>query len=138
MAWSVDAARGGTRVSGLRVSLTLASAPPSPLAPAGGFVAHVESSCLLDDDGNPQDFSYCISFNKDLLTCWDPQKGAMVPLEFGMLNRLASQLSDILNNQEILRQRLSVGLQECAKHTQPFWGSLTQRTRKKRGVRRGC
>lgn len=96
---------------------------------AGGFLAHVESACLLDDDGNPQDFSYCISFNKDLLTCWDPQEGAMVPLEFGMLNGLATQLAGFLNNQDILRQRLSAGLQECAKHTQPFWGSLTQRTR---------
>ncbi|OWK07045.1 hypothetical protein Celaphus_00018543 [Cervus elaphus hippelaphus] len=46
---------------------------------AGGFVAHVESTCLLDDDGNPKDFSYCISFNKDLLTCWDPLQASMVP-----------------------------------------------------------
>lgn len=134
MAWSVDAAQGGTRVSGLRVSLTLASAPPSPLAPAGGFVAHVESTCLLDDDGIPQDFTYCISFNKDLLACWDPENRAMVPREFGVLNALATGLSDDLNKQETLLQRLSAGLQDCATHTQPFWGSLTQRTRKERGV----
>lgn len=100
-------------------------------------MAHVETTCLLDDDGIPQDFTYCISFNKDLLTCWDPKEGAMVPLEFGVLNFLATDLSGYLNNQEILRQRLSVGLQDCATHTQPFWGSLTQRTRKERGVRRG-
>ncbi|XP_008158321.3 HLA class II histocompatibility antigen, DM beta chain [Eptesicus fuscus] len=96
---------------------------------AGGFVAHVESTCLLDDDGIPQDFTYCVSFNKDLLTCWDPKNGAMVPREFGVLNPLATDLSDDLNKQETLRQRLSVGLQDCATHTQPFWGSLTQRTR---------
>lgn len=110
------------------------SAPPS-LAPAGGFVAHVESTCLLDDDGIPQDFTYCISFNKDLLTCWDPEKRAMVPLEFGVLNPLATSFANYLNNQEILLQRLSVGLQDCATRTQPFWESLTQRIRKERGVR---
>ncbi|XP_054424674.1 HLA class II histocompatibility antigen, DM beta chain isoform X2 [Pteronotus mesoamericanus] len=96
---------------------------------AGGFVAHVESTCLLDDDGTPQDFTYCISFNKDLLTCWDPKERAMVPLEFGALNVLATYLSSYLNNQENLLQRLSEGLQDCATHTQPFWASLTQRTR---------
>lgn len=96
-------------------------------AGAGGFVAHVESSCLLDDDGIVQDFSYCISFNKDLLTCWDPQKQAMVPLEFGVLSPLATSLSDYLNNQEILLQRLSAGPQDCV--SQSHFGSLTQRTR---------
>ncbi|XP_045691088.1 HLA class II histocompatibility antigen, DM beta chain [Phyllostomus hastatus] len=96
---------------------------------AGGFVAHVESTCLLDDDGTAQDFTYCISFNKDLLTCWDPQKKAMVPCEFGVLNPLATYFSTYLNAQKNLLQRLSEGLQNCTTHTQPFWGSLTQRTR---------
>lgn len=121
-------------MSGLWVSLTLAPAPPSPLVLAGGFVAHVESTCLLDDDGTPQDFSYCISFNKDLLTCWDAEKGAMVPLEFGVLHPLAANFADYLNKQEILLQRLSAGRQDCALRTQPFWGSLTQRIRKERGA----
>lgn len=119
------------------VSLSLVSDLPSSLAPAGGFVAHVESTCLLDDDGTAQDFTYCISFNKDLLTCWDPQKRAMVPCEFGVLNPLATYFSNYLNTQENLLQRLSEGLQDCTTHTQPFWGSLTQRTRKERGVPRG-
>ncbi|XP_059558021.1 HLA class II histocompatibility antigen, DM beta chain [Myotis daubentonii] len=96
---------------------------------AGGFVAHVVSTCLLDDDGIPQDFTYCISFNKDLLTCWDPEERAMVPLEFGMLNGLAAYLANYLNSQEVLLQRLSAGPQDCATRTQPFWESLTQRTR---------
>lgn len=96
---------------------------------AGGFVAHVESTCLLDDDGTPLDFTYCVSFNKDLLTCWDPKEGKMAPCEFGVLNILAVQLSNYLNKQENLTQRLSAGLQDCATHTQPFWGSLTRRTR---------
>lgn len=110
--------------------------PPAP-TPAAGFVAHVESSCLLDDAGTPQDFTYCISFNKDLLTCWDPQKGQMAPCEFGTLYGLADSISNYLNNQELLIRRLSDGLQDCATHTQPFWGSLTHRARKERGVQRG-
>lgn len=96
---------------------------------AGGFVAHVESTCLLDDNGTPQDFTYCVSFNKDLLTCWDPKEGQMAPCEFGTLNMLATYLSDYLNKQKGLLQRLSEGLQDCATHTKPFWGSLTHRTR---------
>ncbi|XP_010332305.1 HLA class II histocompatibility antigen, DM beta chain isoform X2 [Saimiri boliviensis] len=96
---------------------------------AGGFVAHVESTCLLDDDGTPKDFTYCISFNKDLLTCWDPEEKEMAPCEFGVLNGLANFLSAYLNKQDTLMQRLSNGLQDCATHTQPFWGSLTNRTR---------
>lgn len=96
---------------------------------AGGFVAHVESSCLLDDDGTPKEFKYCISFNKDLLTCWDPLQANMVPCEFGVLYGLAKYLSDFLNRNENLIQRLSNGLQDCATHTQPFWKSLTHRTR---------
>ncbi|XP_004479874.1 HLA class II histocompatibility antigen, DM beta chain [Dasypus novemcinctus] len=96
---------------------------------AGGFVAHVESSCLLDDDGAPKDFTYCVSFNKDVLTCWDPQENMMVPCEFGMLSPLAQYLSTYLNKKENLLQRLHSGLQDCATHTQPFWGSLTSRAR---------
>ncbi|XP_049745842.1 HLA class II histocompatibility antigen, DM beta chain isoform X3 [Elephas maximus indicus] len=96
---------------------------------AGGFVAHVESHCLLDDEGTPKDFTYCVSFNKDLLTCWDPEQGLMAPREFGVLKALATYLSAYLNKQENLLQRLQNGLQDCATHTQPFWGSLTHRTR---------
>ncbi|XP_040329078.1 HLA class II histocompatibility antigen, DM beta chain isoform X1 [Herpailurus yagouaroundi] len=95
----------------------------------GAFLAHVESTCLLDDDGTPKDFTYCVSFNKDLLTCWDPQTSQMAPCEFGVLSILANYLSDYLNQQESLLQRLSNGLQDCATHTQSFWGSLTHRTR---------
>lgn len=100
-------------------------------------MAHVESTCLLDDDGTPQDFTYCVSFNKDLLTCWNPKEGAMAPCEFGALYPLAVQLSAYLNKQENLLQRLSKEPQDCATYTQPFWGSLTRRTRKERGVQRG-
>lgn len=96
---------------------------------SGGFVAHVESTCLLDDDGTPQDFTYCVSFNKDLLTCWNPEQAQMVPCEFGTLYFLANGLSNYLNKQEDLIQRLSNGLQDCSTHTQAFWGSLTHRTR---------
>ncbi|XP_068816960.1 HLA class II histocompatibility antigen, DM beta chain isoform X1 [Capricornis sumatraensis] len=96
---------------------------------AGGFVAHVESTCLLDDDGSPKEFTYCVSFNKDLLTCWDPLQASMVPREFGVLNGLAKYLSESLNSNDVLIQRLSSGLQDCAVHTQPFWSSLTHRTR---------
>ncbi|XP_012900293.1 HLA class II histocompatibility antigen, DM beta chain isoform X1 [Mustela nigripes] len=95
----------------------------------GGFIAHVESTCLLDDDGTAKDFTYCVSFNKDLLTCWDRDKSKMVPLEFGALNPLAKYLSEFLNHQESVLSRLSNGLQDCATHTQSFWGSLTHRTR---------
>ncbi|KAM6185073.1 HLA class II histocompatibility antigen, DM beta chain [Rhynchocyon petersi] len=96
---------------------------------AGGFVAHVESRCVLDDEGTPQDFTYCISFNKDLLTCWDPQEEKMVSCEFGVLNPLANYFSESLNQQQNLLERLKNGLQDCATHTQPFWTPLTQRTR---------
>ncbi|KAM9234036.1 HLA class II histocompatibility antigen, DM beta chain isoform 1-T1 [Dugong dugon] len=96
---------------------------------AGGFLAHVESQCLLDDEGTPKDFTYCISFNKAVLTCWDPEEAMMSPCEFGVLNGLAIYLSKYLNKQENLLQRLRNGLQDCAMHTQPFWGSLTHRTR---------
>ncbi|XP_007937624.1 HLA class II histocompatibility antigen, DM beta chain [Orycteropus afer afer] len=96
---------------------------------AGGFVTHVESFCLLDEEGTPKDFMYCISFNKDVLTCWDPGQAKMAPCEFGVLNGLAVDLSAYLNQQENLLQRLSNGLQDCATHTQPFWGPLTQRTK---------
>lgn len=96
---------------------------------AGGFIAHVESTCLLDDDGTPKDFTYCVSFNKDLLTCWDRNETKMVPCEYGALNVLAKYLSNYLNKQEPVIQRLSNGLQDCATHTQSFWGSLTHRTR---------
>ncbi|KAF3831386.1 hypothetical protein GH733_000198 [Mirounga leonina] len=102
---------------------------PLSLVPVGGFIAHVESTCLLDDDGTPKDFTYCVSFNKDLLTCWDPEEAKMAPCEFGALNVLANYLSEYLNQQESLLQRLSNGLQDCATHTQSFWGSLTHRTR---------
>lgn len=110
---------------------------PLSLVPVGGFIAHVESTCLLDDDGTAKDFTYCVSFNKDLLTCWDRDKSQMVPLEFGALNPLAKYLSEFLNHQESVLSRLSNGLQDCATHTQSFWGSLTHRTRKKRGAQRG-
>nr|XP_012802812.1 HLA class II histocompatibility antigen, DM beta chain [Jaculus jaculus] len=96
---------------------------------AGGFVAHVESICLLDDDGVPKDFTYCISFNKDLLACWDPDEGKMAPCEFGTLAGLANSIVDYLNQDEHLLQRLRNGLQDCATRTQPFWGTLTHRTR---------
>ncbi|XP_062043413.1 HLA class II histocompatibility antigen, DM beta chain [Lepus europaeus] len=96
---------------------------------AGGFVAHVESTCLLDDDGTPRDFTYCISFNKDLLTCWDPQKDQLTPVEFGVLNPLARSISEYLNQSDTLLQRLRNGLKNCGTHTQPFWKSLTHRTR---------
>lgn len=96
---------------------------------AGGFVAHVESSCLLDDDGNPKDFTYCVSFNKDLLTCWDPQEGKMAPCEFGTLRVLALNLAQSLNRESTLLQRLHSGLQNCATHTNPFWDKLTRRAR---------
>lgn len=96
---------------------------------AGGFVAHVESTCLLDDDGSPKDFTYCISFNKDLLACWNPEQGKIAPCEFGTLNFLAEDISEYLNQKDNLLQRLHNGLQDCATHTQPFWKSLTNRTR---------
>lgn len=96
---------------------------------AGGFVAHVESTCLLDDNGTPKDFTYCVSFNKDLLACWDPEEKKIAICEFGTLNMLANSISDYLNQNDRLLQRLSNGLQDCATHTQPFWGSLTHRTR---------
>lgn len=95
----------------------------------GGFVAHVESTCLLDNDGNPQDFTYCVSFNKDLLACWDPEQGKIAPCEFGVLYNLAELISNYLNKDEQLLQRLGKGLQDCAVHTKPFWNALTHRTR---------
>lgn len=116
---------------------SLRSLSSPSLVPAGGFIAHVESACLLDDDGTPKDFAYCVSFNKDLLTCWDSVEGKMAPCEFGALNFLAKYLSDYLNQQEPLLQRLSNGLQDCAARTQSFWGSLTRRTSKTRGAQRG-
>lgn len=96
-------------------------------------MAHVESTCVLDDAGTPQDFTYCVSFNKDLLACWDPDVGKIVPCEFGVLSRLAEIISNILNEQESLIHRLQNGLQDCATHTQPFWDVLTHRTSEQRG-----
>ncbi|KAG8512153.1 HLA class II histocompatibility antigen, DM beta chain, partial [Galemys pyrenaicus] len=96
---------------------------------AGGFIAHVESTCVLDDDGMPQEFTYCISFNKDLLTCWNQNQSLMVPCEFGTLFPLADSISKFLNTQDNLLQRLSSGLQDCATHTSAFWRSLTHRIR---------
>lgn len=96
---------------------------------AGGFVAHVESTCVLNDAGTPQDFTYCVSFNKDLLACWDPDVGKIVPCEFGVLYPWAENFSRILNKEESLLQRLQNGLLDCASHTQPFWNALTHRTR---------
>lgn len=95
----------------------------------GGFVAHVESTCLLDDDGVPKDFTYCVSFNKDLLACWDPEEGHVAPCEFGTLANLAMFISQYLNKDDSLIQRLHNGLQDCGTHTQPFWDVLTHRTR---------
>lgn len=100
-------------------------------------MAHVESTCLLDDDGDPKDFTYCISFNKDLLACWNPEEGKIAPCEFGTLYELAQVISEYLNRNAELLQRLHNGLKDCATLTQPFWKSLTNRTRKKRGVQRG-
>ncbi|XP_012577177.1 PREDICTED: HLA class II histocompatibility antigen, DM beta chain [Condylura cristata] len=96
---------------------------------AGAFVTHVESTCVLDDDGTPSDFTYCISFNKDLLTCWDPDMGQMSPCEFGTLYSLAASIATYLNNDDNFLQRLSNGLKDCAIHTQDFWESLTHRIR---------
>ncbi|XP_040588209.1 class II histocompatibility antigen, M beta 1 chain [Mesocricetus auratus] len=95
----------------------------------GGFVAHVESTCLLDDSGTAKDFTYCVAFNKDLLACWDPEEGKIVPCEFGVLYNLAVFISDNLNENKALLERLGNGLRDCATHTQPFWDALTQRTR---------
>ncbi|XP_054983875.1 HLA class II histocompatibility antigen, DM beta chain [Sorex araneus] len=94
---------------------------------AGGFVSQLESTCILDSDGTPVDFSFCMSFNKDLLTCWDPEQTMMVPRDYGVLSSLASGLSNYLNKMENLIQYLSRGLQDCSSHTQPFWGALTKR-----------
>ncbi|XP_020829992.1 HLA class II histocompatibility antigen, DM beta chain isoform X1 [Phascolarctos cinereus] len=96
---------------------------------AGGFVTHVESGCMLDEEGSVKDFTYCISFNKDVLTCWDSEANKMAAVDFGILNPLAKKLSEILSNDSALMDRLSKGLQDCAIHTKPFWGALTQRTR---------
>ncbi|XP_072497810.1 HLA class II histocompatibility antigen, DM beta chain isoform X2 [Notamacropus eugenii] len=95
----------------------------------GGFVTHVESGCILDEEGSVKDFEYCISFNKDVLTCWDSDTSKMVTVEFGILRPLADWLSDTFNNDTALINRLSEGFQNCASHTKPFWGSLTHRTR---------
>lgn len=94
---------------------------------ADGFVTHVESTCVLADDGTPVDFMFCVSFNKDVLTCWDSQQTMMVPCEYGMLFGLATNLSDMLNRMDSLLQYLSGGLKNCASRS--FWGQLTQRTR---------
>lgn len=91
-------------------------------------MAHVESTCLLDDDGIPKDFTYCISFNKDLLACWDPEVGKIAPCEFGVLFKLAEAISNSLNQDERLIRRMRNGLKDCATHTQPFWNALTHRT----------
>lgn len=94
---------------------------------AGGFVTHVESTCLLDDDGTPMDFTFCMSFNKDLLTCWDPQQAQMIPREYGALFPWASDLSNALNGIQSLIQYLSRGLQNCASLS--VWKPLIQRIR---------
>lgn len=98
-------------------------------------MAHVESTCLLDDSGTPKDFTYCVAFNKDLLACWDPESGQIVPIEFGVLYNLAVFISKSLNTNEALIRRLGKGLQDCAMHTQPFWDALTHRTSEQRGCR---
>lgn len=49
--------------------------------------------------------------------------GQYGPREFGVLSGLAKYLSDSLNSDDVLIQRLSSGLQDCAVHTQPFWSS---------------
>ncbi|XP_051852306.1 class II histocompatibility antigen, M beta 1 chain [Antechinus flavipes] len=96
---------------------------------AGAFVTHVESDCILDENGSVKDFTYCISFNKNVLTCWDSEIKKMVTVDYGILHPLAEYLSHSLNNNSALIHRLRSGLQDCASHTKPFWGSLTQRTR---------
>uniref|UniRef100_F6W4C3 Major histocompatibility complex, class II, DM beta n=1 Tax=Monodelphis domestica TaxID=13616 RepID=F6W4C3_MONDO len=96
---------------------------------AEGFVTHVESSCVLDEDGSAKDFSYCISFNKAMLTCWDSETKMMVTVNFGILQGIAEQITNYTNHQSNFISRLSNGLQDCASHTKPFWGALTQRTR---------
>ncbi|XP_043818264.1 class II histocompatibility antigen, M beta 1 chain isoform X2 [Dromiciops gliroides] len=96
---------------------------------AGGFVTHVETGCVLDEDGSVKDFTYCVSFNKDVLTCWDSETNKMVPVDFGILHMVAEELSKDLNKDSDLRNRLSNGFQDCASHTKPFWGPLTHRTR---------
>lgn len=96
---------------------------------AGGFVAHVESTCLLDDNGVPKDFTYCVSFNKDLLACWDPGAKQIAPCEFGVLHGFAEGISKYLNQNESLLKRLENGLRDCAVHTQPFWDALTHRSK---------
>lgn len=104
-------------------------------------MAHVESTCVLDDNGTPQDFTFCVSFNKDLLACWDPEAGKIAPCEFGMLYKLAEVISENLNGNEALLRRLSNGFRDCAVHTQPFWDTLTHRTSEQRGcweMQRGC
>uniref|UniRef100_A0A4X2LET6 Major histocompatibility complex, class II, DM beta n=1 Tax=Vombatus ursinus TaxID=29139 RepID=A0A4X2LET6_VOMUR len=101
---------------------------------AGGFVTHVESGCILDEEGSVKDFTYCISFNKDVLTCWDSEANKMAAVDFGVLHPLAEELSEILSNRSDFMDHMNKGLQDCASHTKPFWGSLTQRTRKKEGA----
>ncbi|XP_068929505.1 class II histocompatibility antigen, M beta 1 chain [Petaurus breviceps papuanus] len=96
---------------------------------AGGFVTHVESGCMLDEEGSVKDFTYCISFNKAVLTCWNSETNKMTTVDFGILYPLAEEISASLNNDSDFIDHLKKGLQDCFSHTKPFWGSLTQRTR---------
>lgn len=48
---------------------------------------------------------------------------------------MAEIISNSLNQQESLVQRLHNGLKDCATHTQPFWNALTHRTSEQRGSR---
>ncbi|XP_038598189.1 HLA class II histocompatibility antigen, DM beta chain [Tachyglossus aculeatus] len=96
---------------------------------ADGFVLHVESSCVLDDQETPQDFSYCISFNKMALVCWDDQSEQLEACHFGVLSVWARLIADYLNNDTALIQRLRDGPRACLSFTKPFWGALTNRTR---------
>ncbi|XP_028909799.1 class II histocompatibility antigen, M beta 1 chain [Ornithorhynchus anatinus] len=102
----------------------------SLLCPAAdGFVVHVESSCTLDDDRALHDFSYCVSFNKMELVCWDDRSGRLEVCHFGVLAPWAQFIAAYLNNNTDLIRRLRDGPRACLRFAEPFWEALTGRTR---------
>ncbi|NXK47633.1 DMB protein, partial [Chauna torquata] len=96
-------------------------AVPTSVPPAGAFVMHVASSCLLAADGSEQDFDFTLAFNKNPLVCYAPSARLFYPCHGGLLQGIAALLAAGLNNNTAWLQRAEARRQACRDLAPRFW-----------------
>ncbi|XP_039221894.1 class II histocompatibility antigen, M beta 1 chain [Crotalus tigris] len=108
---------------GLLLLILALSAPP-----AGAFVLHLETDCLLSADGGVLEHNWVLFFNKMPFTCYDFNQSQVLPCGLG-----ASQPWDqmgvpvaqwLAQNAPELPQEAA---QQCQIHGRPLWAQTGQR-----------